>query len=334
VMSKVQLVDIATRLLEESQPGALLSAAQEYSQLCIDIAGEPDATATQLDVGVAISPVDAGRCVLDVARTAAFLRGTRAALEELRRRRSGQPIYVLYAGCGPFAPLALPLLALADHDDVKWVLLDIHRPSLAHVQCLTEHWDMRESIAGLLECDATRPPFGKWSADLVIAEVMQRALSKEPQVAVTAALSNHVKEDGFFLPKTVELRLCLADLSQEFTTMESESTVLRPRVRVSVGSVLKLDLEGASGIFERAARAGGVSVCDLEVPEFEHPKELHLIVQTAVEVFGNERLGDYDSGLTVPLVLHDVGMVKPGDRLRCVYEVGLQPELRVLRQNE
>jgi hypothetical protein len=85
-----------------------------------------DRSATSVAAGYAVSPLDAGRCLLDLRRTVVYLRGVYHAIQEAQQRFPGEVIQVLYAGCGPFAPLCLPLLPLLAGQAVHFTLLDVH----------------------------------------------------------------------------------------------------------------------------------------------------------------------------------------------------------------
>ena len=43
------------------------------------------------------------------------------------------------------------------------------------------------------------------------------------------------------------------------------------------------------------------------------------MLTTAVTVFDSFVLGDYDSGITYPTILHDLGAVNPGARIEFCY---------------
>lgn len=79
--------------------------ATPAARLAVDVA-EDD---LRLASGLALSPRLAAQCLLDGPRTAAFLRGTLAAISEALRRFPDEAIEIVYAGTGPFATLALPL---------------------------------------------------------------------------------------------------------------------------------------------------------------------------------------------------------------------------------
>ena len=61
---------------------------------------------TLLDSGMAVSPLTAAFCAREVFRTAAFIKGLGEAVQDAAR--DDRPVRVLYAGCGPYALLALP----------------------------------------------------------------------------------------------------------------------------------------------------------------------------------------------------------------------------------
>ncbi len=103
--------------------------------------------------GRALGPLSAARCLLDFARTGAFLRGLRAAVEQARVPGGG-PVEVLYAGCGPFAPLFLPLTTVLPRGSARFALLDLHPRSVAFVRlvalaCQADPW-----LAGARAVDA------------------------------------------------------------------------------------------------------------------------------------------------------------------------------------
>ncbi len=103
-------------LSPRAERGRLRAAAAELYSLFSSVVGVGDGSnhpndseETWLASGKAISPRDAARCVLDYRRTSKFLRGLHAAVLEARERFPDAAIEILYAGCGPFAPLAVPL---------------------------------------------------------------------------------------------------------------------------------------------------------------------------------------------------------------------------------
>ena len=65
----------------------------------------------QVKHGKGLSPECAGGCILDSVRTARYLQAGKAAIDAALEKFDA-PVQVLYAGCGPFAPLMLPLLPL------------------------------------------------------------------------------------------------------------------------------------------------------------------------------------------------------------------------------
>ena len=63
-------------------------------------------------------------------RTVKFIRGMHDAIKEAQRLNPGKRISVLYAGCGPFGTLALPLTTQFQSHEVEFTLLDLHNESV------------------------------------------------------------------------------------------------------------------------------------------------------------------------------------------------------------
>ena len=114
----MKLKHIADTLLDEaSSPARLRATLNAFMQLCTEIGGVvPDrsfnawAGDSLLKDGVAISPEAAAHCVHDTQRSVVFIRAAFAAIKAAQKRFTNGPIDILYAGCGPFATILLPLL--------------------------------------------------------------------------------------------------------------------------------------------------------------------------------------------------------------------------------
>jgi len=333
--------------------GAILDSGSDYSDLldatsslyslCSDLVGlgvdadDSDADReTRLGEGRALSPRDAARCILDLSRTTAFLRGIYQAVTELRQRFRGEKINLVYAGCGPFAPLVLPLATRFSPSDLSITLLDAHDFSIDSVRALGESLGISASFSAVRCCDAMGyvHPDGE-RLHLVVIETMQKALEHEPQVALTKRLAPQLVPDGILIPQRIRLAACLADLSLEFTFQDPDSPedvvdVVPQRRRVNLGNILDLT---AGGLRIGEALDDGTEApltTEIVIPDAANDLP-DLLIRTLVEVFGDHRLDDYDSGISYPTLLHHLGKVRKGDRLEFRYEEGPSPGLRSRR---
>ncbi|MFL5080677.1 MAG: hypothetical protein ACJ8DU_12175, partial [Microvirga sp.] len=151
---------LADILLRSDVPTDLREAARDVHSLLLAaaLAGRPEETLDRHDTvlpdGDAISPESAARCILDYTRTSQFLRGLRLALQAALERFSERPLDILYAGCGPFAPLGLLLTHRFGPLDVRFTLIDIHELSLSSARRVFEAFGRGEFIGDCLACDA------------------------------------------------------------------------------------------------------------------------------------------------------------------------------------
>lgn len=335
-----QRLSAATRMLlrPDSSHGALFDAVHAMLALFAEISGLSDQDGSTADLaasclpdGTAISPRDAARCLLDFYRTTCFLRGMHAAINTARQRFPGQTIEIVYAGCGPYATLVLPLFTCFAPGQIRCTLIDIHQRALDSARELVERCGYGEFIRAYVREDATRyrhPP--ELPLHLALTETMQKALAKEPQFAVTANLVPQLCAGGILVPECITVDFCLADLGREFQVSGPNDSDIPTAARVRLGRQTLLVLSArnvgeqvAQQAFDPKHAASMLPAQTVRMPVL--PQPLSALLLTRVQVFGEFALDDYDSGLSYPAVLHDLGSLREGDLLEFRYRLGGNP---------
>jgi hypothetical protein len=317
----VLLKQIADDLLFQQDDERLSAAVTRLYSLCSSVSGidessdhTDDLNETTLSNGNAISPKDAARCLLDYSRTSKFLKGIHAAIVETQKRFPNTTIEILYAGCGPFAPLAIPLTSRFSPDEIQFTLLDIHKRSLEAAQRIFQVLELTDFVHDFIQGDAAsyihpRP------LHLIITETMQRGLEKEPQVAITFNLAPQLRPGGIFIPEKICIDACFYDPSTEFLSNNKN--------RINLGPVLELTA-GEPHAFSDEVCLPAVM---LDIPGSVN-KRLGLMLLTRVKVFESVVLEECESGITYPVILHDFSWTKAGSGLEFVYFLGAEPGFR------
>lgn len=289
-----------------------------------------------LSIGGAISPKDAARCVIDSARTSKFLRGIYAALLEAQRRFPDGPIEILYAGCGPFATLAIPLTTLFSAEHIQFTLLDIHPRSLESARHVFQTLGLDDYVRDYIQSDAASYVHHS-KLHMIVTETMQKALSKEPQVAITLNLAPQLCQGGILIPEKVTVNACLYDPRKEFLPLvtgcdepvSSLVTLQAEGARINLGRVFELtaakacDLVGMRGKDSLFAE-GYLPAAAIDIPE-QVAEGLELMLFTSITVFESVVLGEYESGLTHPLWLYDFNRAEGGDKIEFLYSLSSNP---------
>ena len=159
-----------------------------------------------LNGGIALSTAHAADCLDDYLRTARFIKGTYAAIKDVVNRFPGERINILYAGCGPYATILLPLLPLFSKDEISVTFLDINETSLVSVKSILTDLDLIGYAREIIKNDAITYEYDKaLSLHMVVSETMFNALTREPQVAITANLAPQMVEGGILIPQAIGL---------------------------------------------------------------------------------------------------------------------------------
>ena len=293
-----------------------------------------DRSANSVAAGAAISPLDAGRCLLDVRRTAVYLRGVYHAFQEAQQRFPGEVIHVLYAGCGPFAPLCLPLLPLLAQKAVHFTLLDVHARAIESVRAIMAALRLQGANIDCLVGDAThyRHP-NQRPLHVVVSETMQRALEKEPQVAILMNTAPQLTAGGLMVPEMIAVDAVLTDLSQELggngVAAGPRAPALKPPSahalnpspgRIPLGRVLEVDRERACA-WSAAGLSSHLPPVRVALPSIV-PPQYSLVLATTIRTFGANLLREYESGLTHPLVVNGW---RAGEELEFIYRLSQKP---------
>jgi hypothetical protein len=312
-----------TILDETSSPEQLRDALDEFVLLCSEVTNiQPDrsfdawAEDSLLDNGVAINPQAAAHCALDYQRSVVFIRGVYAAITALRLRFGDAPLEILYAGCGPFATLLLPLLGRFSPGAFNLHLLDVHQRSLDSVDLLLNHFGYSPHAVQTSKGDACSYKH-EGKLHLVIAETMQKSLEQEPQFAVTANLAPQLRPMGLFIPQRIEVVLCLSDLENG-------------AVPYPLDTVCTLSPERAFEQMQLARtkphqRGPQLEPTIVEIPRMVDIARFGAALFTRICVFEQYWLRDYESQITLPLPCHEILPLVGGERYSVSYQLGSYP---------
>ena len=345
----MKLKNIADTLLDEASPPAQLQAAlKAFVQLCSAVGGViPDrdfdawAGDSLLQDGVAISPEAAAHCVHDTQRSVVFIRAVFAAIKTAKKRFANGPIDILYAGCGPFATLLLPILGRFNPEELTVHLLDIHQQSLDSVDSLIRHCGLQGHRISYIQADACHYQHPS-TPHVIIAETMQKSLEQEPQFAVTANLAPQLQANGIFIPQKVEVALCLAKLKDE-TAAFKRGDPLDPNALVEAGNrhplatVLCLTPEHAPRLRQQASPSHGsleLNPIQVTIPNTAHLDDFDPLLFTRVQAFEQYRLLDYESEITLPLRCSELMPLRAGDRYRVSLQIGRYPKFSITQMRD
>jgi hypothetical protein len=269
-----------------------------------------------LPTGKAISRSAAAHCLLELKRTAVFLRGINKAVSLKLQEVNDKPISILYAGTGPYGTLVIPLLTLYKPAELMVDLLDINSDSLDALQKVTNCLELNPYIDNVYCTDATTFIVSK-HYDIVISETMLACLKSEPQVAIMQNMIPQMGNSAIFIPEDISIDAWLTNPRMEQERMlfyEGEKPHFE---RVYLGNIFSVNrFNLATDQFRKTLR----------IPENWEPFNV-LKLFTTVRVFEDELLKENDSSITMPQKVCDL-YVRVINSFDCWYEQGEKPGMR------
>lgn len=325
----------ATLLDPHASAAAFEAACAAFHASCLARLPALGERATALAAGHALAPADAARCVLDHARTACLVRALDARIAA--RVAQGGAVRVLYAGCGPLAPLALLLARRWRGRGVTFDLLDIHAQSIETARHLFACADASDTLGRVLCADATTLRLDASKAPhILVVEVMQRALMREPQVAVVANLLPQCAPGAALVPETITVDAVLGDPGQAFASSLSDRGDAGPGrashdISPFPARLLELSPRTVPAL-AAAIRSGAEALPEivLRVPQ-DLDEAPGILLATRIEAGPGEVLQGHGSGLTMPLFVAQLGRLAAGESLAFAYRFGRDPGFAVRR---
>lgn len=256
-----------------------------------------------LPKGKAIGTVWAAMCVKEFMRTKRFIRGMFLGIKRAQEKFPNTKIHILYAGTGPFATLIVPLTTVFTSQEIECTLLEINPDSIENLRKIIKAFKIEEYINNIVQCDATEYKVDKDKhIHMVVTETMQRALKKEPQVAITLNLVPQMVESGILIPQNITVEAALLDTKRDMERMmgiegaETDYCYLLDKI-----FVLNKDTKAITKKEEYF-----FPEIEVEISNNIEKRFKRLCLLTDIQVFGEEKLTYMQCSLNMPYKVMDI----------------------------
>ncbi len=268
-----------------------------------------------LPSGLAVSPVNAALCANEFLRGAAFIQGAARAIEQAAKRCEERPVRVLYAGCGPYAFLLLPLLALWPAERAQFTMVDVHADALDPARRLVTALGLDAGVTAWTQADAATLRLDPATLpDVIVSETMSAALKREPQVAITRNLLGQAP-DALMVPASVRIDCVLSERADE-TSPWRDTTRLGQVFALDAAAVARWD----------AAPDGVLPAATVTLPADVAPHAT-LRLLTDITTYDGVELTQGDCSLNTPRYLPGKPLFAAGQAVRFHYRLGADPDL-------
>lgn len=272
-----------------------------------------------LSQGVAINPELAAKCFTDYLRTHRFMLGAyQCVLQLLEQQRN--PVRILYAGTGPFATIILPLFYLFDQDQIEISAIEINNDAHRAATHLIHQLAKENYLKSFLLADAITYSAEK-QYDIIISETMDKALCREPQLAIFNNLVNYLSPNGYLIPESIKVNLVASSIYLEkdvpyYVFDDNETRVLNECHRQFIDTIICADRV----FFENHKFIPNQNIFLKSIKTSNIKENLNeLIFITEVKVFNNVVLLEDDSTLTKKYICYSFAENEKGKAFDLFY---------------
>lgn len=272
---KQKLTELAADILA---PGDL-HYGMAYSDMLFELADvkSDDSQRQHIETGhgKAIGTFWAAFCARQVIRTQRFCRGLYHAITDVLSTRPNRPVHVVYAGTGPFATLALPVMLQFTPREVQFTLLEINPESFNKLKTVLRTFDVEDYVKHMELCDAITWQAPDKEVDIVISETMERALGSEPQISIMLNMVKQLNPEVIYIPEDITVGVAYNEV---------------PRPEISGGTAIySFNKAKYQQIIERSAGGSGWSF-DKTRLEYKPIDGHKLVYTTDIKVYGDDEL--------------------------------------------
>ncbi|RYF90703.1 MAG: hypothetical protein EOO03_03085 [Chitinophagaceae bacterium] len=250
--------------------------------------------------GTAIAPSWAGLCLMDVARTRKFVAGLKNAINHFLTLQPTATVHVLDAGCGPYGLLSVLCAGYFSPLQVQFTLLDIFDENIASTKHLIHALGYEQYFTEIIVADAvcytwphSRP------LHILVTETMNKALSKEPQVAITLNLSQYLLPEGLLIPTCINISLQRRSRQIDQNEMEGapqDVTASRTCLE-NLGDVMQLHRHSVREEIQKRP------ISTMYLADGFNAARDTLFLITEIQIFEDVWLGSNESAITLPCQL-------------------------------
>lgn len=288
---------------------------------------------TETPQGIAFYPELAASCTLDSIRTAKYLRAAKKAILDLQKKFPGERIHILYAGTGPYAPLAIPLCTVFSPGEIKISFIDIHQESTNSVRKIIDELGFQECTGNIFTEDATRHSHSQEDPfHMIISENLQKALFQEPQIAILLNLYPQMKTGGVMIPQNHILDAWLSDGAKIHEIVVTESLAsLDDRYHQRMGTVFEFSEETIQDLViqknrEEYQKINRIRGNTIEMEKLPHSNTILSII-TSLHLYDDIFLGYNESGLTSIEIMEQRLPMDSGKKFAFSYLLGYEPRI-------